>query len=109
MDCPITITSTAIQKLKDFLSASPTNKYVVVGVKGGGCAGLKFVIDLAEEKKHWHFLFEIDGVSIIIDPVSASYLKGTTIDWKEGMMGAGFSFSNPEAKATCGCGSSFST
>ncbi|MEM7228914.1 MAG: iron-sulfur cluster assembly accessory protein [Planctomycetota bacterium] len=99
-----------------------------VGVKGGGCSGFSYILDLTETQKDsdevWEFNYDIpqtgdgDGgvavetqsvtVKVICDPKSYLYLNGTTIDFKDEIMGRGFVFNNPNANNTCGCGSSFS-
>jgi len=78
-----------------------------VGVKGGGCSGFSYILDLTEKMKETDELVEQHGVKIICDPKSLLYLGGTTIDFKDEIMGRGFVFSNPNANTTCGCGSSF--
>lgn len=79
-----------------------------VGVKGGGCSGFSYVLDLTETQKDTDELFEQHGVKIICDPKSLLYLNGTIVDFKDEVMGRGFVFKNPNATSTCGCGSSFS-
>jgi iron-sulfur cluster assembly protein len=79
-----------------------------VGVKGGGCSGFSYVLDLTESQKETDELFEQHGVKIICDPKSLLYLNGTQIDFRDELMGRGFVFQNPNATSTCGCGSSFS-
>jgi iron-sulfur cluster assembly protein len=79
-----------------------------VGVKGGGCSGFSYVLDLTESQKDSDELFEQHGIKIICDPKSLLYLNGTTIDFRDELMGRGFVFSNPNATSSCGCGSSFS-
>jgi iron-sulfur cluster assembly protein len=79
-----------------------------VGVKGGGCSGFSYLLDLTETQKETDEVFEQHGIKIIVDPKSLLYLGGTTIDFKDEIMGRGFVFSNPNATSTCGCGSSFS-
>lgn len=79
-----------------------------VGVKGGGCSGFSYLLDLTENQKDTDELVEQHGVKIICDPKSLLYLGGVTIDFKDELMGRGFVFNNPNASATCGCGSSFS-
>lgn len=79
-----------------------------VGVKGGGCSGFSYVLDLTESQKDTDELFEQHGIRIICDPKSLLYLNGTTIDFKDEIMGRGFVFQNPNATSSCGCGSSFS-
>lgn len=79
-----------------------------VGVKGGGCSGFSYILDLTETQKDSDELFEQHGIKIIVDPKSLLYLNGVTIDFRDELMGRGFVFSNPNATGTCGCGSSFS-
>ncbi len=79
-----------------------------VGVKGGGCSGFSYVLDLTEQKKDTDEVFEQHGIRVICDPKSMLYLNGTTVDFRDEIMGRGFVFSNPNATSSCGCGSSFS-
>lgn len=78
-----------------------------VGVKGGGCSGFSYVLDLTESQKETDEVFEQHGVKIICDPKSLLYLNGTVVDFKDEIMGRGFVFTNPNATTSCGCGSSF--
>ncbi|HVP10454.1 MAG TPA: iron-sulfur cluster assembly accessory protein [Phycisphaerae bacterium] len=82
--------------------------YLRVGVKGGGCSGFSYTLDLTESKGENDEEWTIHGVKIICDPKSFIYLEGTAVDFKDEIMGRGFVFSNPNATHTCGCGSSFS-
>ena len=79
-----------------------------VGVKGGGCSGFSYLLDLTETQKETDEVFEQHGIKIIVDPKSLLYLNGTVIDFRDEIMGRGFVFQNPNATTTCGCGSSFS-
>ncbi|GDX98522.1 heme biosynthesis protein HemY [Phycisphaerae bacterium] len=79
-----------------------------VGVKGGGCSGFSYILDLTETKKDTDETFEQHGIRIIVDPKSLLYLGGVTVDFKDEIMGRGFVFHNPNASSSCGCGSSFS-
>jgi iron-sulfur cluster assembly protein len=79
-----------------------------VGVKGGGCSGFSYLLDLTETQKETDELFWQHGIRVICDPKSVLYLKGVTIDFKDEIMGRGFVFQNPNASSSCGCGSSFS-
>jgi iron-sulfur cluster assembly protein len=79
-----------------------------VGVKGGGCSGFSYLLDLTESQKDSDEVFVQHGIRIIVDPKSLLYLNGTTIDFKDEIMGRGFVFQNPNATSSCGCGSSFS-
>ncbi|MEM7623488.1 MAG: iron-sulfur cluster assembly accessory protein, partial [Planctomycetota bacterium] len=78
-----------------------------VGVKGGGCSGFSYVLDLTETQKDSDEAFEQHGVTLICDPKSLLYLRGTTVDFKDEIMGRGFVFQNPNSTSSCGCGSSF--
>lgn len=79
-----------------------------VGVKGGGCSGFSYILDLTESQKETDEVIEQHGIKIICDPKSLLYLSGVTIDFRDEIMGRGFVFNNPNASSTCGCGSSFS-
>jgi iron-sulfur cluster assembly protein len=79
-----------------------------VGVKGGGCSGFNYLLDLTESRKDTDEVFEQHGIRIIVDPKSLLYLNGATVDFKDEVMGRGFVFNNPNATSSCGCGSSFS-
>ena len=78
-----------------------------VGVKGGGCSGFSYVLDLTESVKPTDEVFEQHGIRVVCDPKSLLYLGGVTVDFKDEIMGRGFVFNNPNATSTCGCGSSF--
>ena len=80
-----------------------------VAVVGGGCSGFQYSLDIDKEERSGDLTFEVNGVKVFVDPMSSMYLMGVEIDYVEGQFGqSGFSFKNPNAKATCGCGSSFS-
>lgn len=82
--------------------------YLRVGVKGGGCSGFSYTLDLTETKTEMDESFAQHGIDVIVDPKSSLYLEGITIDFRDELMGRGFVFHNPNASSTCGCGSSFS-
>ena len=105
----ISLTPSATQEVKRLVEKEQKpNLGLRIGVKGGGCSGLSYVlaIDEAIPKPH-DTIFEQEGVKILVDAKSHLYLDGTTIDFKAGLMGGGFEFQNPLAKKSCGCGSSF--
>ena len=78
-----------------------------LGVKGGGCSGLSYVLGFDEAAKETDTVFVLHGISVYIDPKSLFYLSGTVLDFSDGLNGKGFVFNNPQAARTCGCGSSF--
>lgn len=83
------------------------DSYVRVGVKGGGCSGLSYVLDFTQQKEENDKEFEDLGVRILVDKKSFLYVVGTTLQYEGGLNGKGFSFNNPNAQRTCGCGESF--
>lgn len=107
----IELTETAAREVKTIVeqqNLDETSTYLRVGVKGGGCSGFSYLLDLTEQTTSRDEHFEEHGVKIICDPKSYLYLDGTAIDFKDEIMGRGFVFKNPNATSTCGCGSSFS-
>jgi|TARA_B110000116_G_scaffold268373_1_gene282310 iron-sulfur cluster assembly protein len=116
---PVNITDTAAREISNIMKQQDLDlesTHLRVGVKGGGCSGFSYILDLTETKKEgdelWNFTFEIEGdaleLRVICDPKSYLYINGTTVDFKDEVMGRGFVFENPNASTTCGCGSSFS-
>jgi iron-sulfur cluster insertion protein len=80
-----------------------------VAVVGGGCSGFQYSLDIDKEERPGDLVFEANGVKCFVDPMSSMYLMGVEVDYVDGQFGqSGFSFKNPNAKSTCGCGSSFS-
>ncbi len=78
-----------------------------LGVRGGGCSGLSYVIDWAAEPARLDQVIEKDGARVFVDPKSAVFLQGTVVDWQQTLMHSGFVFRNPNVKSSCGCGESF--
>ena len=108
---PILLTEKAAGEIKTIISQQGLNvegTKLRVGVKGGGCSGFSYMLDLVEEPKgESDEEMECNGVKILVDMKSYLYLNGTEIDFKDEVMGRGFVFKNPNATSTCGCGSSF--
>jgi len=109
---PIMLTETAAKEIKDIIKQQglPEEKTCLrVGVKGGGCSGFSYMLDLTEEPKtEMDEEIECQGIKILVDMKSYLYLNGVEIDFKDEVMGRGFVFKNPNATSSCGCGSSFS-
>ncbi len=78
-----------------------------LGVKGGGCSGLSYFVDWAPSPSKLDQVVERDGARVFVDPKSAVFLQGTTVDWQQTLMQTGFVFRNPNVKSACGCGESF--
>lgn len=87
---------------------NPTQDFVRVGVKSGGCSGLSYDLSFDNSKSDQDRLFEDNQVKILVDKKSLLYLLGTTLEYSGGLNGKGFIFNNPNAERTCGCGESFS-
>ena len=121
----VTVTDTAMREIAGIIKQQGLDVekiHLRVGVKGGGCSGFSYLLDLTETRRDSDELWELnaapmdsdsagDGepftLRVICDPKSYLYLNGTTIDFKDELMGRGFVFNNPNATAICGCGSSF--
>jgi iron-sulfur cluster assembly protein len=108
---PITLSETAAREIKTIIQQQELPNEATrlrVGVKGGGCSGFSYMLDLTEEtKSEADEEMESNGVKILCDTRSYIYLNGTEIDFRDEIMGRGFVFKNPNATSTCGCGSSF--
>ena len=105
----ITFTETGAQKVQEFLasqSADLQTSGLRVGVRGGGCSGFQYALALDNKKEDDH-VFDYEGIRLIVDPASMRYVDGSTVDYTESLMGAGFEVNNPNVVASCGCGSSF--
>ena len=103
------LTEKAIAQAKAILARENLEGYGLrVGVVGGGCSGHSYGLDFEKEEKPGDTVLEMDGLKVYLDPSSRKYLQGTVIDYVSGLQGAGFKFHNPNATATCGCGTSFS-
>ena len=85
----------------------PSDHGMRIGVKGGGCSGLSYVLGFDEKAGEKDRILESEGVKIFIDPKSLFYVSGTVLDFSDGLNGKGFVFNNPQASKTCGCGQSF--
>lgn len=106
---PIIVTPTAVDQIKKLLASQNKPDWGVrVGVKGGGCSGLSYTMDLAEAPGEEDRVFDIEDLKVFCDKKSYFYLNGLTLDFIDALMGGGFRFVNPNATSTCGCGSSFS-
>lgn len=105
----ISLTPSAIAALKDLQTQQgiPCGRYLRVGVKGGGCAGMSYILDF-DEKKPLDEEYNFDGVKVVVDQRQAMYLMGIELDYQSGLNDRGFIFNNPNATSTCGCGTSFS-
>lgn len=106
----ITLTEKAAQQVIKVKAENniPAEHSLRVGVKGGGCSGLSYVLGFDGEVKPNDKVFEMHGVKVVVDPKSLFHISGTVLDFQDGLNGKGFVFNNPQAAKTCGCGNSFS-
>jgi iron-sulfur cluster assembly accessory protein len=104
----ITVTDNAVRQLRVLLGAQPAGerKGLRVGIAKGGCSGLQYEMTLGAQKPGDAIVTK-DGVEFFVDSESADYLRGSTLDYRDGLTGAGFHIENPNAARTCGCGTSF--
>ena len=103
----ITITENAASRVKSFLHDRGKGIGLRVGVKTTGCSGMAYVIEFADEVDKDDTIFEDRGIKIIVDPKCLMYLDGTELDFAKEGLNEGFKFTNPNEKARCGCGESF--
>jgi iron-sulfur cluster insertion protein len=106
----LNLTTRAAEKVKEIRNQEDlAEQGLRVRVIGGGCAGFSYDLFFEDETSEMDQTFTSHGISIYVDMMSVQYVEGTEIDYVEGLQGAGFKFVNPQAKQTCGCGSSFAT
>jgi iron-sulfur cluster assembly protein len=104
----IYLTPAAGTKVKALIAREQQGEYLRVAITGGGCNGLSYKMKFVPEPKRGDILVRTGGVAVVVDSKSALYLKGTHLDYSSAMVSGGFKFSNPNAKASCSCGESFS-
>ena len=106
---PISLTAGALKQLMRIKQEQsiPEDHGLRIGVKGGGCSGFSYILGF-DKKSDKDDVYEIGGLTVFMEKSHAIYLLGMEIDWVEGLNNRGFSFSNPNASSTCGCGTSFS-
>lgn len=104
----VTVTSAAAKRINSILSNQPDHSLLRVAVDGGGCSGFSYRFEFADEVGQDDQIFERDGAKVVIDIMSLEFLDGSEIDFTEEIIGASFRIRNPNATASCGCGTSFS-
>lgn len=103
------VTSAAAKAITKYLrdNEAPAGAALRVGVRGGGCSGLQYFLEVDEQVRQTDRVIEKDGVTVLVDPKSLVFLQGSTLDYVTGLMESGFKFVNPSAGKGCGCGESF--
>ena len=104
----ISVTENAASQIKHLIATEPDNagKHLRIYVEKGGCSGMQYGM-VFDEKRDGDLISEQHGVTVLVDAISADYLRGTVVDFSDAMSGGGFKISNPNAKQSCGCGKSF--
>ena len=108
LQAPVTLTPGAIKEVRNLMAADgfDNSQVLRVGVKGGGCSGMTYILGFDQPTENDQS-FTIDGISCVMDKAHEMYLFGMQVDWQDGLNNRGFTFRNPNASTTCGCGTSF--
>jgi iron-sulfur cluster assembly accessory protein len=104
----VTVTDRAVHKIATILKSEPAGAMLRVSVEGGGCSGFQYKFDVEREKASDDLVLGRADATVLIDPVSVGFLAGSQIDYVDDLIGAAFKINNPNAKSSCGCGTSFS-
>jgi iron-sulfur cluster assembly accessory protein len=104
----VTISDSAARRIGEILKSESTGAMLRVSVEGGGCSGFQYKFDIARDRADDDLVLARDGAVVLIDPVSVNYMAGSQIDFVDDLIGQSFKINNPNATASCGCGTSFS-
>ena len=107
MSTGITVSERAAKRIGEILKGEPAGTMLRVSVEGGGCSGFQYKFDMERAKAADDLVISRDNAVVLIDPVSVGFMAGSEIDFVEDLIGASFKVKNPQAKASCGCGTSF--
>lgn len=107
-ELPVLVTDSAVRRIGEILARETAESALRVSVEGGGCSGFQYRFDVTHERGADDLVIEQAGATILIDKVSLDYLAGSRIDYVDDLIGAAFKIDNPQATASCGCGTSFS-
>ena len=106
-EASVTVSERAARRIGDILKAEPAGTMLRVSVEGGGCSGFQYRFDMERDAASDDLVIAQSGATVLIDPVSAQYMAGSEIDFVDDLIGAAFKVKNPNATASCGCGTSF--
>jgi iron-sulfur cluster assembly accessory protein len=106
-EATVTVSDRAARRIAKIVAGDPATPMLRVSVEGGGCSGFQYKFDLVAERDADDLVIEKGGARVLVDPVSLGLLNGSEIDFVEDLMGAAFKVKNPNATASCGCGTSF--
>jgi iron-sulfur cluster assembly accessory protein len=104
----ISLTERAARRINEIMGGEPSGSMLRISVNGGGCSGFQYAFDVAQSRQDDDISVERDGATVLIDQVSLPFLEGSTIDFVDDLIGQSFKIQNPQATASCGCGTSFS-
>ncbi|MEH3147107.1 MAG: iron-sulfur cluster insertion protein ErpA [Methylobacterium frigidaeris] len=104
----ITLTPRAARRINEIMGGEPPGSMLRISVNGGGCSGFQYAFDIERERTGDDITVERDGATVLVDPMSVQYMDGATIDFVNDLIGQSFKIENPQATASCGCGTSFS-
>ena len=104
----VTVTARAAKRIAEIIAGEPENTMLRVSVSGGGCSGFQYHFDLTNARNDDDIAIERDGTTVLVDSLSLAYMEGSEIDFVDDLIGASFQINNPNATASCGCGTSFS-
>ncbi len=108
MTTAVTVSERAARRIGEILQGEPEGTMLRVSVEGGGCSGFQYKFDIERERAEEDLVIARNEAMVLIDPVSLRYLEGAQIDFVDDLIGASFKVTNPNATASCGCGTSFS-
>jgi iron-sulfur cluster assembly accessory protein len=106
-EASVTVSERAARRISEILKGEPEGTMLRVSVEGGGCSGFQYRFDMERAKADDDLVIAHDGATVLIDPVSVQYMAGSEIDFVDDLIGASFKVKNPNATASCGCGTSF--
>ena len=106
-ELPVSVTDRAARRIAQVLAKEPAGSMLRVAVNGGGCSGFQYAFDVSQERKSDDLVIVHDGATVLVDPVSLDFLRGSKIDFVDDLIGQSFKIENPNATASCGCGTSF--
>jgi iron-sulfur cluster assembly accessory protein len=104
----VVVTERAARRIAEILGAEKASSVLRVSVEGGGCSGFQYKFDIQPKAAPDDLVIEREGAKVVVDPVSLQYMAGSAIDFVDDLIGASFKVENPQATASCGCGTSFS-
>ena len=105
---PVTVSANAARRIKEILSSEADGAHLRVSVEGGGCSGFQYKFDVERAQAEDDMVIAREGAVVLVDPASVPFLAGSEVDFVDDLIGASFRVNNPNATASCGCGTSFS-